>query len=36
MAQQAKNSDFDYCSSRLSDLDRFAEPRPLGLKAKGK
>jgi hypothetical protein len=32
MAQQAENSDLDYWSSGLSHLDRFAEPRSLGLK----
>jgi hypothetical protein len=34
MAQQAENPDIDYFSSGLPHLDRIAEPRTLGLKAK--
>jgi hypothetical protein len=36
MAQQAVDSDMDYCRSGFHDLDRVAKPRALGLKAKSK
>jgi hypothetical protein len=36
MARQAEDSNLDYCSVGFHHLDRLAEPRALGLKAKGK
>jgi hypothetical protein len=36
MARQAEDSNLDYCSFGFHHLDHLAEPRALGLKAKGK